>query len=257
MEKWSGNAWNGAAFSNRDLPSGLISTHFYQTELIKLSDKETGGLHQDMTRSADDTRTRREFNKIEKKWDRPVAGTVNKVRIKQRLAWLLLGWVIVERSCPCKQSACPAIGGGSEVTFKPLVPRLRIREGFLALTSSGRVDFKEPNLTHSKHPKDGRTGLPEVVRLAFVVPLKNPYDSRTGAPEGVRLAFVVITIGDHPNSLGRTRLLISSLGRTRLLDQQPRSLAALSVATIDSLLDQYPVALACLISSPVVLLLDQ
>ncbi|KAG8282658.1 hypothetical protein J6590_031909 [Homalodisca vitripennis] len=29
-----------------------------------------------------------------------------------------------ERSCPCKQPACPAVGGGSEVTLKPLVPRL-------------------------------------------------------------------------------------------------------------------------------------
>ncbi|KAG8323289.1 hypothetical protein J6590_006294 [Homalodisca vitripennis] len=50
-------------------------------------------------------------------------------------AWLLLGWVTAERSCPCKQPVCPAIGGGSEVTFKPLVPRLSVREGFLALTS--------------------------------------------------------------------------------------------------------------------------
>ncbi|KAG8299362.1 hypothetical protein J6590_102941 [Homalodisca vitripennis] len=25
------------------------------------------------------------------------------------------------RSCPCKQSACPVIGSGSEVTFKPFV----------------------------------------------------------------------------------------------------------------------------------------
>ncbi|KAG8256274.1 hypothetical protein J6590_072179 [Homalodisca vitripennis] len=32
-------------------------------------------------------------------------------------------WVTAERSRPCKQPACPAIGGGSEVTFKPLVPR--------------------------------------------------------------------------------------------------------------------------------------
>ncbi|KAG8281673.1 hypothetical protein J6590_054563 [Homalodisca vitripennis] len=40
-------------------------------------------------------------------------------RIKQRRAWLLLGWVTAERSCPCKQPSCPAVGGGSEVTFKP------------------------------------------------------------------------------------------------------------------------------------------
>ncbi|KAG8316201.1 hypothetical protein J6590_057398 [Homalodisca vitripennis] len=45
-----------------------------------------------------------------------------------------------ERSCPCKQPACPTIsGGGSEVTFKPLVPRLSVREGFLAFTSPGKI----------------------------------------------------------------------------------------------------------------------
>ncbi|KAG8337000.1 hypothetical protein J6590_034088 [Homalodisca vitripennis] len=42
-------------------------------------------------------------------------------QIKQRRAWLLLEWVTAERSWPCKQPACPAIGGGSEVIFKPLV----------------------------------------------------------------------------------------------------------------------------------------
>ncbi|KAG8330864.1 hypothetical protein J6590_053318 [Homalodisca vitripennis] len=60
-------------------------------------------------------------------------------QIKQRRAWLLLGQVTTERSCPCKRPACPAIGGGSEVTFKPLVPRLSVREGFLALTSPGKI----------------------------------------------------------------------------------------------------------------------
>ncbi|KAG8320483.1 hypothetical protein J6590_067896 [Homalodisca vitripennis] len=44
-------------------------------------------------------------------------------QIKQRRAWLLLGQVTAERSCPCKRPACPAIGGGSEVTFKPLTTR--------------------------------------------------------------------------------------------------------------------------------------
>ncbi|KAG8311068.1 Rho GTPase-activating protein 6 [Homalodisca vitripennis] len=39
------------------------------------------------------------------------------IRIKQRRAWLLLGWVTVERSYPCKQLACP-VGGGSEVTSR-------------------------------------------------------------------------------------------------------------------------------------------
>ncbi|KAG8319862.1 hypothetical protein J6590_082672 [Homalodisca vitripennis] len=56
-------------------------------------------------------------------------------RIKQRRAWLLLGRMIAERSCPCKQPACPAVGGGPDVTFKPLVPRLSVRESLLALTS--------------------------------------------------------------------------------------------------------------------------
>ncbi|KAG8261631.1 hypothetical protein J6590_068171 [Homalodisca vitripennis] len=50
-------------------------------------------------------------------------------QIKQRWAWLLLGWVTAKRSWPCKQLACPATGGDSEVTFKPLAPRLKIREG--------------------------------------------------------------------------------------------------------------------------------
>ncbi|KAG8331747.1 hypothetical protein J6590_035705 [Homalodisca vitripennis] len=54
---------------------------------------------------------------------------------------MLLGWVTAERSYPCKQPACPAIGGGSEVTFKPLVPRLSVREGFLALASPGKIDI--------------------------------------------------------------------------------------------------------------------
>ncbi|KAG8308193.1 hypothetical protein J6590_002276 [Homalodisca vitripennis] len=38
-----------------------------------------------------------------------------------------------------KQPACPANGGGSQVTFKPLVRRLKVREGFLALTSPGKI----------------------------------------------------------------------------------------------------------------------
>ncbi|KAG8243923.1 hypothetical protein J6590_035541 [Homalodisca vitripennis] len=48
-------------------------------------------------------------------------------QIKQRRAWPLLGQVTAERSCPYKRPACPAIGGGSEVTFKPLVPRVLIK----------------------------------------------------------------------------------------------------------------------------------
>ncbi|KAG8269561.1 hypothetical protein J6590_104982, partial [Homalodisca vitripennis] len=29
--------------------------------------------------------------------------------IKQRREWQLLGWVTTERSCPCKQAACPTL----------------------------------------------------------------------------------------------------------------------------------------------------
>ncbi|KAG8245062.1 hypothetical protein J6590_009138 [Homalodisca vitripennis] len=38
-------------------------------------------------------------------------------RIKQRRAWLVLGWVAAERSCPCKQPACPP------PLIKPIVPK--------------------------------------------------------------------------------------------------------------------------------------
>ncbi|KAG8317078.1 hypothetical protein J6590_034450 [Homalodisca vitripennis] len=46
----------------------------------------------------------------------------------QRRAWLQLGRLNAERSCPCKQPICPVVGSGSEVTFKPLIPRLIVRE---------------------------------------------------------------------------------------------------------------------------------
>ncbi|KAG8251339.1 hypothetical protein J6590_091666 [Homalodisca vitripennis] len=45
-------------------------------------------------------------------------------RVKQRRAWLLLGLVTTERSCLCKQSTYPAIGGHLEFIFKLLVQRL-------------------------------------------------------------------------------------------------------------------------------------
>ncbi|KAG8299811.1 hypothetical protein J6590_091929 [Homalodisca vitripennis] len=58
--------------------------------------------------------------------------------IKQRRAWLLLGWVNAERSYTCKQPTCLAISG-SELTFKALVFRLSVLEGVLALTSPEKV----------------------------------------------------------------------------------------------------------------------
>ncbi|KAG8251694.1 hypothetical protein J6590_074272 [Homalodisca vitripennis] len=78
-------------------------------------------------------------------------------QIKQRRAWLLLGQVTAERSCPCKRPACPAIGGGSEVTFKPLVPRLSVREGFLALTSPDR-ETNGLKVTSEPPPMAGQVG---------------------------------------------------------------------------------------------------
>ncbi|KAG8336554.1 hypothetical protein J6590_042071 [Homalodisca vitripennis] len=43
-------------------------------------------------------------------------------RIKQRRAWMLLGWMTAELSCPCKQPAFPAVGGSSEVTLSRWSP---------------------------------------------------------------------------------------------------------------------------------------
>ncbi|KAG8324631.1 hypothetical protein J6590_087756 [Homalodisca vitripennis] len=43
-------------------------------------------------------------------------GVTQDNQIKHLQAWRLL------RCSPCKRSACPGIGGGSEVTFKQLVP---------------------------------------------------------------------------------------------------------------------------------------
>ncbi|KAG8284133.1 hypothetical protein J6590_003826 [Homalodisca vitripennis] len=67
-------------------------------------------------------------------------GVYDKI-VKQRRAWLLLGRVTAERSCPCKQPACPAIGGGSEVTFKPLVPRWYRMTGRSAMTLARQKDL--------------------------------------------------------------------------------------------------------------------
>ncbi|KAG8306665.1 hypothetical protein J6590_042449 [Homalodisca vitripennis] len=53
--------------------------------------------------------------------DRTRTCTISNSDSKSYTAWLPLGWVTAERSCPCKQPACPSIGGGLEVTFKPLV----------------------------------------------------------------------------------------------------------------------------------------
>ncbi|KAG8302703.1 hypothetical protein J6590_026906 [Homalodisca vitripennis] len=65
-------------------------------------------------------------------------------QIKQRRAWLLLGQVTAERSCPCKRPACPAIGGGSEVTFKPLVPSRQQLVCLCLVQLAGRPPYGYP-----------------------------------------------------------------------------------------------------------------
>ncbi|KAG8335290.1 hypothetical protein J6590_072277 [Homalodisca vitripennis] len=72
---------------------------------------------------------------------------VRRRRINQCRSWLLLGWVTAEWSCPCKQPACPAIGGGSEVTFKPqsaylfLMSHLQPRPATPPLQAGYRLTF--------------------------------------------------------------------------------------------------------------------
>ncbi|KAG8307631.1 hypothetical protein J6590_016072 [Homalodisca vitripennis] len=62
--------------------------------------------------------------------------------------------VTAKRSCPCKQPACPAVGGGLEVTFKPLVPRSSVREG------------NHERLFNRNHTQsETATGLPQVLSL--------------------------------------------------------------------------------------------
>ncbi|KAG8277871.1 hypothetical protein J6590_033404 [Homalodisca vitripennis] len=59
---------------------------------------------------------------------------------------LLLGWVTTERSCPCKQPVCPAAGGGSEVTFNPLVPS---KNYLNRLLSPGQPHLNHPMMDQS------------------------------------------------------------------------------------------------------------
>ncbi|KAG8241269.1 hypothetical protein J6590_090278 [Homalodisca vitripennis] len=89
--------------------------------------------------------------------------------------------VIAERYCPCKQPACPAIGGGSEVTFKPLVPKLSVREGFLALTSLAgqrKVVQGDEGLSAPGSGKGRRRPLAGSPTPFIVLPLTQP----TSAP---------------------------------------------------------------------------
>ncbi|KAG8309461.1 hypothetical protein J6590_085312 [Homalodisca vitripennis] len=80
-------------------------------------------------------------------------------QIKQSRAWPVLGWVTAERSCPCKQSDCRVIGGGLEVTFKPLVPS---SEGLTSTPVSKGIttmeDLKEHE-TGTKHKVTPRSFL--------------------------------------------------------------------------------------------------
>ncbi|KAG8274029.1 hypothetical protein J6590_008156 [Homalodisca vitripennis] len=75
-------------------------------------------------------------------------------RFEQRRSWLLLGLVAAERSCLCKQPACPAIGGGSQIRF---------RDSYLALTSAELDYWTFPVLTYFK------TGVVICLRLHSLV----------------------------------------------------------------------------------------
>ncbi|KAG8281505.1 hypothetical protein J6590_056882 [Homalodisca vitripennis] len=59
-------------------------------------------------------------------------------QIKERRAWLLLGWVTAERSCSCKRFACVVIGGGSD------------DEGCLTPDGFYALDTTEYYLTHTQ-----------------------------------------------------------------------------------------------------------
>ncbi|KAG8288863.1 hypothetical protein J6590_010982 [Homalodisca vitripennis] len=59
--------------------------------------------------------------------------------------------VTAERSCPCKRSACPAIGGGSQVIFKALVPRLSVKMCLLYF-SSGKAPLFQSRRHESSRP---------------------------------------------------------------------------------------------------------
>ncbi|KAG8319659.1 hypothetical protein J6590_086779 [Homalodisca vitripennis] len=87
--------------------------------------------------------------------------------------------VTAERSCPCKQPACLAVGGGLEVTFKPLVPRLSVREGFLALTSPGIEALEEGGAEMESVAEI--TTLEEGACRALVVPNARHYSEQTAA----------------------------------------------------------------------------
>ncbi|KAG8245991.1 hypothetical protein J6590_095051 [Homalodisca vitripennis] len=67
------------------------------------------------------------------------------------------GWVAAERSCPCKQIACPAIGGGSEVTFKSLVPR-----------APSDDNYTKMDLVPKELPLDMATVLVDTSRMVVV-----------------------------------------------------------------------------------------
>ncbi|KAG8303685.1 hypothetical protein J6590_002693 [Homalodisca vitripennis] len=125
---------------------------------------------------------------------------------------LLLGWVTAKRTYPCKQPACPAIGGGSEVTFKPLVPRLSVRETFLALTSPDKPLAKKP----------AQKQISEKPRAGVVIPEWSPssggeWDKHLlrypgSLHSGVRLAAKWQSPGQGKEQAGECRAVVGILG---------------------------------------------
>ncbi|KAG8274366.1 Protein apcdd1 [Homalodisca vitripennis] len=108
----------------------------------------------------------------------PLLRTDQDNRIKQRRAWLLFGWVTAERSCPCQQPACPAIGGGSEVTFMPLVPRLSVRDSPNFTCRRMLVESLKGHSIREQFPKSGQ----KILDSEFGTPEQMPRPSISASP---------------------------------------------------------------------------
>lgn len=84
--------------------------------------------------------------------------------IKQWWAWMFLGWVTGEWSCPCTQLVNPVTGGGLKITWNPLI--FKSQRGYSALTLLGI------NMTSFKLLLSKRTSY-KAERLVFVEEWRN------------------------------------------------------------------------------------
>ncbi|KAG8323316.1 hypothetical protein J6590_006323 [Homalodisca vitripennis] len=113
--------------------------------------------------------------------------------------------VAAERSCPCKQPACPAISGGSEVTFKP--------------TSQNCVHFTK----YDRRPEDHSFGL-GVRKIPFLertTPSSNFWWSgQGGSLQTIAPGSLISTPG--PGTL--LRHVTTCLASTSRINSRPRLL---------------------------------